>query len=76
MSLPTLDISLLYDQTDLSILEEPFSWGETAAIIHKSPNNCSPGPDGYTNEFYKVFKDVLKEDLMRFYQFCQHCSYP
>jgi hypothetical protein len=67
-SMPTLDPSRLYDPDDLSALEVPFTWGEIAAVIQKAPNNKSPGPDGFTNEFYKSFLGLLKEDLMRFFQ--------
>ena len=67
-SLPTVDLSQLYGSADLGALEEPFTWAEIATAIKKSPNNRSPGPDGFTNEFYKCFKEVLKEDLMRLFQ--------
>jgi hypothetical protein len=53
-SMPTIDLSLLYDHAALSSLEEPFTWGEAATVIQRSPNNRSPGPDGYTNEFHDL----------------------
>uniref|UniRef100_A0A8R7TU90 Reverse transcriptase domain-containing protein n=1 Tax=Triticum urartu TaxID=4572 RepID=A0A8R7TU90_TRIUA len=52
---------------DLSSLEEQFSWAEIVSAIKRSPNNRSPGPDGFTNEFYKCFKETLKPDLLNFF---------
>lgn len=66
-SLPSLDPFQLYDQADLSSLEEPFTWGEITTVIQKTPNNRSPGPDGYTNEFYKSFQGLLKDALLWFF---------
>ena len=54
-SIPGVDISTLYDLVDLSLLEEEFSWAEVVLAINRSPNNHSPGLDGFTNEFYKYF---------------------
>ena len=53
VSLLTLDVSQLYDQSSLSMLEEPFSWGEIVSVINRLPSNRSPGPDGYTNDFLR-----------------------
>lgn len=60
VSLPTLDVSHLYDQSSLSMLEEPFSWGEIVSVINGLPSNRSPGPDGYTNEFFLGIQTSLE----------------
>ena len=73
--MPFLDPSHLYDPVDLSALEVPFTWGEIAEAIQNAPNNRSPGPDGFTSEFYKSFLGLLKEDLLGFFQeFYEHSS--
>lgn len=72
LSLPTIDARCVYEKVNLEALEEPFSWGEIVRAIDKSPNHRSPGPDGYTNEFYKAFKEVLKEDLLQLSQDFHH----
>lgn len=38
---------------DLSHLEEPFTHEEIDLIIKGLPNDKSPGPDGFNNEFLK-----------------------
>ena len=50
-SMPIVQINALYDPIDLSELVNSFSWAEIVQAIDKSPNNRSPGPDGFTNEF-------------------------
>lgn len=67
MSLPTVQLSSLYPVLDLSCLETEFTWSEIVAAINHSPNNRSPGPDGFTNEFYKAFHSVIKEDRQLFF---------
>lgn len=62
-----LDPCQLYQPLALDDLEQTFSWAEIVSAINKSPNNKSPGPDGFTNEFYKAYKHLIKEDLMRFF---------
>ena len=64
-SLDTVDVGSLYTPLDLSELTAEFSWAEIVQAINYSPNNRSPGPDGFTNEFHKSFKLLIKDDLLR-----------
>ena len=48
-------------------LEQPFSLKELEDSIKRSKPNKAPGPDGYTNEFFKFFKEELKTWLFRAY---------
>ena len=48
-------------------LDEPFTIEELDESIKKSKLNKAPGPDGYTNEFFKFFKDELIVWLYRVY---------
>lgn len=65
--MPTIQLNSLYTPADLSRLAASFSWAEIIQAINMAPNNRSPGPDGFTNEFYKVFKHLLKDDLLSFF---------
>ena len=60
-NLPTLD-----EFTMLS-LDDPFTIKELEDSIKRSKLNKSPGPDGYTNEFFKYFCEELKTWLFRCY---------
>lgn len=46
-------------------LDEPIKECEIQETISKLKKNKSPGLDGYINEFYKTFKDLLSPLLLK-----------
>lgn len=50
-------------------LDEPIEEWEIKQVISTLKNNKSPGPDGYVNEFYKTFKDLLSPLLLNAYHY-------
>jgi hypothetical protein len=46
-------------------LEEVVSEEEVQATLFSMQNGKSPGPDGFTVEFFKAFYDLIKENLLQ-----------
>lgn len=62
------DLSTLIQRHDgLSHLEENFSIAEIDNVVKQLPNDKSPGPDGFSNDFIKKCWPTIKED---FYKLC------
>ena len=42
-------------QEEIEIMNNPIAHTEIEAVINSIPKNKSPGPDGFTGEFYLEF---------------------
>ena len=61
-SLPKLD------QEEIDQLNRLITINEIEYIIKTLPTNKSPGPDGFTGEFYQTYKDEIIPILLNFFK--------
>ena len=56
------------NQEEIENLNRPITSMELETVVKTLPTNKSPGPDGFTAEFYQKFIEELKSILIKLFQ--------
>ena len=56
------------NQEERDNMNRPITSTETETVIKNLPTNKSPGPNGFTGEFYQIFREELTPILLKVFQ--------
>ena len=58
----------ILNQEEIEIMNNPITSTEIEAVTKNLPKNKILGPDGFTGEFYQIFRDELMPILLKLFQ--------
>ena len=64
------------NQEEIEIMNNRITITEIEAVIKNLPKNKSPGPNGFTGEFYKTFREELISILKLFQNLQREKHFP
>ena len=56
------------NQQEIEIMNNPITSTEIESVIKNFPKNKSPGPGGFTGEFYQTFREELMPIFLKLFQ--------
>ena len=64
------------NQEEIEIMNNPITSTEIEAVIKNVPKNKTPGPEGFTGEFYQTFRELMPILLKRFQKIAEEETLP